>query len=83
MIIAHQVVVLCLRYIIENLDEKQILTIDAQADVANCAITEYRFDAAKGNDGNLVLHSYNDTRHLESMAAAVTRAPDPIIGARG
>lgn len=83
MIIAHQVVVLCLRYVIENLDERQILEIDSQADVANCAVTEYRFDAAQGKDGNLVLDRYNDIRHLEQMNAAITRAPDPIIGARG
>ena len=83
MIIAHQVVVLCLRYVIENLDEKQILEIDSQADVANCAVTEYRYDAEKGKDGSLVLERYNDTSHLELMNAAITRAPDPIIGARG
>lgn len=41
MIVAHQVVVLCLRYIIENMSEAEILTIDRSADVANCAITEY------------------------------------------
>lgn len=83
MIVAHQVVVLCLRYVIENLDEQQILEIDSSADVANCAVTEYRFNPAKGKNGNLVLHSYNDTRHLEQMNAAITHAPDPIIGARG
>ena len=44
MIVAHQVVVLCLRYILENLSEAEILAIDKQGDVANCAITEYRFD---------------------------------------
>ena len=34
LIVAHQVVVLCLRYVIENLDEAQILAIDKAADVA-------------------------------------------------
>ena len=48
MIVAHQVVVLCLRYVIENLTEAEILAIDRQGDVANCAITEYRFDPAHG-----------------------------------
>src|SRR5205085_3698285 len=36
MIVAHQVVVLCLRYILEGLDEAQILKIDRLGDVANC-----------------------------------------------
>ena len=34
MIVAHQVVVLCLRYIIENLGEAEILAIDKAGDVA-------------------------------------------------
>jgi broad specificity phosphatase PhoE len=46
LLVAHQVVVLCMRYILENLTEAQILEIDAKGDVANCAITEYRLDPA-------------------------------------
>lgn len=83
MIVAHQVVVLCLRYIIENLDEAGILAIDAQADVANCSVTEYRFDRHAGKGGNLVLARYNITAPIEAEAEAVTRAPDPIVAARG
>lgn len=83
MIFAHQVVVLCLRYIIENLDEAKILTIDREADVANCSITEYRFDPKAGKDGSLFLSRYNITDHLREETAPVTRAPDPIIAARG
>ena len=46
LILSHQVVVLCMRYLIENLTEEEILSIDRQGDVANCAVTEYRFDPA-------------------------------------
>lgn len=83
MIFAHQVVVLCLRYIIENLDEAAILDIDRQADVANCGITEYRFDPASGKNGNLVLARYNITAPMEEENAPVTHAPDPPVAARG
>jgi len=83
MIFGHQVVVLCLRYIIENLDEAAILKIDADADVANCAITEYRFDPAAGRNGNLVLARYNVTAPMDAEDMPVTRAPDPIVAARG
>ena len=83
MIFAHQVVVLCLRYVIENLDEADILDIDRQADVANCAITEYRFDPASGKNGNLVLARYNVTAPMDEEHAPVTRAPDPVVAARG
>jgi broad specificity phosphatase PhoE len=82
MIVAHQVVVLCLRTIIENLGEKEILAIDQEADVANCAITEYRFDPAIGRDGNLVLARYNVTAPMRGDVP-VTREPDAMVAARG
>jgi len=83
MIVAHQVVVLCLRYIIENLTESEILAIDKEGDVANCAITEYRFDPAKGHDGSLSLARYNVTAPLEQDDTPVTAAPDEMVAARG
>ena len=83
MIVAHQVVVLCLRYIIENLSEDEVLAIDREGDVANCAITEYRLDAASGRDGKLVLARYNVTAPLTEQATPVTAAPDKMVAARG
>jgi broad specificity phosphatase PhoE len=83
MIVAHQVVVLCLRYVIENLSEAEILAIDKAGDVANCAITEYKFDAGAGKDGNLVLARYNVTAPMEAQATPVTQAPDKMVAARG
>ena len=59
MIVAHQVVVLCLRYIIENMSEEQILGIDRMGDVGNCSVTKYSFDPAIGRDGGLSLVGYN------------------------
>lgn len=82
MIVAHQVVVLCLRTIIENLGEKEILAIDRQGDVANCAITEYRFDPGGGRDGNLVLARYNVTAPMAGEIP-VTDEPDAMVAARG
>lgn len=84
MIVAHQVVVLCLRYVIEGLSEEEILAIDRQRDVANCSVTEYAFDAGAGKDGGLVLVRYNEVAPVEQdPVAQVTRAPDPIVAARG
>jgi broad specificity phosphatase PhoE len=83
MIVAHQVVVLCLRYVIENLDEAAILAIDREGDVANCSVTEYRFDPGQGKQGGLALVRYNTTRPIETEAEEVTSAPDPIVAARG
>ena len=83
MIVAHQVVVLCLRYILENLTEAEVLAIDKRGDVANCAITEYRFDPTHGRDGGLLLARYNVTAPMEREQTPVTAAPDQMVGARG
>jgi broad specificity phosphatase PhoE len=82
MIVAHQVVVLCLRYLLESLTEAQILAIDAEGDIANCGVTEYRFDPAGGPDGGLVLAIYNFTAPIEDQGAPVTAAPDANVAAR-
>ena len=82
MIVAHQVVVLCLRYLLDSLTEEQILAIDREADIANCGVTEYRFDPTAGPDGGLKLTRYNFTAPLEEQAAPVTAEPDANVAAR-
>jgi broad specificity phosphatase PhoE len=83
MIIAHQVVVLCVRYILEGLDEQAILAIDRKGDVANCSVTEYRLDQSDGSAGRLVLHAYNVSAPLEGQGTPATAAPDPVQAMRG
>ena len=82
MIVAHQVVVLCLRYIVEKMDEAEILAIDRAGDVANCSVTEYRFDPAAAGDGGLTLVRYNATAPIAGEAP-VTAEPARSIGASG
>lgn len=81
-IVAHQVVVLCLRYLLENLDEQRILAIDREADVANCSLTEYRFPT--GHDGTVTpsLVRYNFIVPLETAGAPVTTEPDAKVAVR-
>jgi broad specificity phosphatase PhoE len=83
MIFTHQVVVLCIRYILETLDEATILSIDRDGDVANCAVTHYCFDPSADESGILVLKGYNVTAPLKVEATQVTSAPDAIAGLRG
>src|SRR6186997_3144561 len=83
MIVAHQVVVLCLRYVIENLSEAEILAIDHAGDVRNCAVTSYRLNSDAGKDGLLELESYNLVAPLLDDATQVTAAPDRMVAARG
>ena len=78
LIVGHQVVVLCLRYLLEGLTEAEILAIDAQGDVANCGVTTY----GRRSDGGLALEDYNFVAPLEWEGAAVTTAPDAKVAAR-
>jgi probable phosphoglycerate mutase len=77
LVVAHQVIVLCMRYLIEDMDEATILRIDAEGDVANCGVTHYML-----KDDRLVLAKYNFTAPLEQEGAAVTAAPDAPSAAR-
>jgi len=82
LIVAHQVVVLCMRYIIEDLSEEQILEIDRRGDVSNCGVTEYV--AALGEDAGagLVLTHYNFVAPLVQAGAPVTAEKDANVAAR-
>jgi probable phosphoglycerate mutase len=75
LIVAHQVVVLCLRYLLDELDEAAILSIDSEGDVANCGVTQYDFDPARGPDGGLVLRRYNFTAPIWREGIPVTAEP--------
>ena len=83
MIVAHQVVVLCLRYVIERLSEEELLAIDKAGDVANCSVTEYIFDPDGAGDGVLRLVRYNALEAVAASPAAVTAAPDVPMAAKG
>jgi broad specificity phosphatase PhoE len=77
LVVAHQVVVLLARYVVECMTEQQILEIDKQGDVANCAVTSY----VAGSDG-LELERYNDIAHLRAEDEPVTAEPEGPHGPR-
>ncbi|HST92316.1 MAG TPA: histidine phosphatase family protein, partial [Brevundimonas sp.] len=79
LIVGHQVVVLCLRYLLEQLDEAQILAIDAEGDVANCGVTEYRLTPGAAE---LELVRYNFLAPLLTLATPVTSEPDAPVAVR-
>jgi broad specificity phosphatase PhoE len=43
-VVAHQVVILMFRYVIERLSEAEVLTIDREHELANCSITSFLLD---------------------------------------
>jgi 2,3-bisphosphoglycerate-dependent phosphoglycerate mutase len=82
LIVCHQVVVLCMRYILEELDETGILAIDRQAEVLNCGICEWEFDP---DDAGLCvprLSLWNHGAPMEAEGAPRTAEPDTIAGSR-
>lgn len=76
LIVGHQVIVNCFRYLLERCDEQAILAIDKAADVPNCGITSYAFNPALGRHGKLQLDLCNFVAPLEAAGTPVTAQPD-------
>jgi len=72
----HSAVILCLRYMLEDLTEGQILEIDRRGDIANCAVTWYTFGPSHGVQGGMALQEYNLAAPLDDDGAAVTHEHD-------
>ena len=77
LLVAHQVVVLLVRYVLEGMDEGTVLAVDAEGEVANCSLTTYEREG-----GRLALRSYNEVDHLEVSEADVTAETDEPRAAR-
>ena len=73
LIVGHQVIVTCFRYLFERLDEERILAIDRTDEVPNCGVTSYRFDPDQGRRGKLVLELVNFVAPLEDFRHAGDR----------
>ena len=82
LIVCHQVVVLCFRYILEELDEAQILAIDRQSEVLNCGIAAYDFEPNAKGECIPELSRWNYGAPLEAQGAPKTSAPDTMAGTR-
>jgi broad specificity phosphatase PhoE len=82
LIVCHQVVVLCFRYILEGLDEETILKIDKQGEVLNCGIAAYDFDPDAHGICIPDLALWNYGAPLEAEGAPKTSAPDAMAGTR-
>ena len=76
LIVAHQVVVNCFRYLFERMDEELILSEDRRQDIANCSVTAYEFDPYLGKNGKLALRMYNYVTPLEQAGEPITTRKD-------
>ena len=78
LVVCHQVVVLCMRYILEELDEDEILKIDKQAEVLNCGVCAYEFEP----DANGLCEPTLALWNHDVEGAATTAEPDTMTGTR-
>ncbi len=76
LIVGHQVIANCFRYLLERCDEQAILAIDRAADVPNCGITSYAFNPALGRQVQLQLALCNFVAPLYAAGTPVTPQPD-------
>jgi probable phosphoglycerate mutase len=80
-IVCHQVVVLCMRYILEELDEAQIMAIDKQAEVLNCGICAFDFERTDTELCKPRLVMWNHGAPLDE-GEPQTAEPDAMVGTR-
>jgi broad specificity phosphatase PhoE len=78
-IVGHQVIVNCFRYLLECMDEDTILSIDREGDVPNCSVTEYAM-TGEGEQQRFTLVGTNFVAPMEDKGVPVTRAPDAPAG---
>jgi broad specificity phosphatase PhoE len=82
LIVAHQVIVNCFRYLLERMDEATILEADRAGDVPNCSVTSYVFDPALGKRGKLAVRLVNFVAPLEDTGTPVTTSKDMPAAAK-
>ena len=82
LVVAHQVVVLCFRYILEELEETEILRIDKEAEILNCGICAYDFEAGETGLCVPTLSLWNHGAALEAEGAERTAERDLVAGSR-
>ena len=83
LLVGHQVIVNCMRYLLERLDEAAILAVDRANDVPNCSVTSYAFDPAVGHHGKLVLVLENFVSPPMQAGTPVTAQPDAVVAPKG
>jgi broad specificity phosphatase PhoE len=80
LIVAHQVVVMMFRYVIENLTEAEVLRISREVELANCSVTTFQLD--RHNPQGMTLEKFNEVFPLEVADAPVTHEPDVPLAPR-
>ncbi len=78
LVVAHEVVIFIMRYLLDGLSEQEALALSRDQPLANCALTTYVTDA----DGHLVLDLEGWTAPLDAADTPVTEASDVHVAPR-
>jgi 2,3-bisphosphoglycerate-dependent phosphoglycerate mutase len=78
LLIAHDAIVMLLRYLVEGLTEAELMAVVRTTAIANCSITSWR----RGDDGRLAPELFNWVEHLHREGAEPTRQEDVRAEAR-
>ena len=74
LIVAHEVVILMFRYVLDRLSEQDILDVATRTALINCGVTTYSPDPERPH--GMHLDTYNATVALEAEQAPLTQEPD-------
>jgi broad specificity phosphatase PhoE len=80
MVVAHQVVIHMLQYVLQNLTEDEVLHLSRGRDLANCSVTT--FAAERGQPDSMRLVGVDDLGALVDDGAPVTHEPDVAVAPR-
>jgi probable phosphoglycerate mutase len=82
LVVTHQVVILVFRYLLERLSEVELLAIDRDAEIANCALTIFDYERSAGRHGGMALRRWNDPSAVLAAGEPVTTEPDARVAPR-
>ncbi|GAA4714199.1 histidine phosphatase family protein [Sphingomonas lutea] len=82
LVVCHQVVVLCFRYILDELTEADILAIDKQSEILNCGIAAYDFEPNHLSLCVPKLVLWNHGAPMEQEGTTKTAEPEAMTGTR-
>ena len=77
--VAHQAVIMVFRYVLDGLDEQQLMELDKREQVANASLTRYDAEPSGGWE----LRQFNHVDHIEDRDEDVTREPDAASAVGG
>ena len=72
LVVAHQAVIMVCRYVLEGLDEQELMELDEREQIANASLTRYDADGS----GGFVLRQFNHVDHILVEDEDVTEEPD-------